>query len=152
MKDILMQYRSEFSNSCIFVVNKDNVKLYGDDSILLEYINNIESNKNTISFKFKYLEETLKLFRRKRINYIVIDSDINYQIYDYYPSSQTCSRCNNQDKKYKNLNERIYNCTKCYLKLDRDLNASINIMFEGLKMYIKNNKRNILKSNISMIK
>lgn len=75
-----------------------------------------------------------------------------YQIYDYYPSSQTCSRCNNQDKKYKNLNERIYNCTKCYLKLDRDLNASINIMFEGLKMYIKNNKRNILKSNISMIK
>ena len=84
MKDILMQYRSEFSNSCIFVVNKDNVKLYGDDSILLEYINNIESNKNTISFKFKYLEETLKLFRRKRINYIVIDSDINYQIYDYY--------------------------------------------------------------------
>lgn len=84
MKDILMQYRSEFSNSCIFVVNKDNVKLYGDDSILLEYINNIESNKNTISFKFKYLEETLKLFRRKKINYIVIDSDINYQVYDYY--------------------------------------------------------------------
>lgn len=75
-----------------------------------------------------------------------------YQIYDYYPSSQTCSRCNNQDKKYKKLNERTYNCTKCYLKLDRDLNASINIMFEGLKMYIKNNKRNILKSNISMIK
>lgn len=84
MKDILMQYRSEFSNSCIFVVNKDNVKLYDDDSILLEYINNIESNKNTISFKFKYLEETLKLFRRKKINYIVIDSDINYQVYDYY--------------------------------------------------------------------
>ncbi len=75
-----------------------------------------------------------------------------YQIYDYYPSSQTCSRCNNQDEKYKDLGERIYDCTKCYLKLDRDLNASINIMFEGLKMYIKNNKRNILKSNISMIK
>mgnify|MGYP004454648315 FL=1 len=84
MKDILMQYRSEFSNSCIFVVNKDNVKLYDDDSILLEYINNIESNKNTISFKLKYLEQTLKLFRRKKINYIVIDSDINYQVYDYY--------------------------------------------------------------------
>ena len=62
-----------------------------------------------------------------------------YQIYDYYPSSQTCSGCDNQDKKYKNLNERIYECTKCHLKLDRDLNASINIMFEGIKMYIKNN-------------
>lgn len=84
MKDVLMQYRSEFNNCCIFVVNKDNVKVYDDDSVLLEYINNIESNKNTISFKFKYLEETLKLFRRKKINYIVIDSDINYQVYDYY--------------------------------------------------------------------
>ncbi len=60
-----------------------------------------------------------------------------YQIYDYYPSSQTCSRCNNQDKKYKNLNERAYECTKCHLELDRDLNASINIMFEGIKMYIE---------------
>lgn len=62
-----------------------------------------------------------------------------YQIYDYYPSSQICSGCDNQDKKYKNLNERTYECTKCHLKLDRDLNASINIMFEGIKMYIKNN-------------
>ena len=61
-----------------------------------------------------------------------------YQIYDYYPSSQTCSTCDNQDKKYKDLNERIYKCEKCHLKIDRDLNASINIMFEGIKMYVKN--------------
>ena len=60
------------------------------------------------------------------------------KIYDYYPSSQTCSRCDNQDKKYKNLNERKYECIKCHLEIDRDLNASINIMFEGVKMYIKN--------------
>ena len=60
-----------------------------------------------------------------------------YQIFDYYPSSQTCSRCDNLEKKYKNLNEREYECTKCHLKMDRDLNASINIMFEGVKMYIK---------------
>lgn len=63
-----------------------------------------------------------------------------YQIYDYYPSSQICSNCNKQDKKYKNLNERIYKCTNCHLEMDRDLNASINIMFEGLKVYIKNYK------------
>lgn len=63
-----------------------------------------------------------------------------YQIYDYYPSSQICSSCNKQNKKYKNLNERIYKCTNCHLEMDRDLNASINIMFEGLKMHIKNYK------------
>jgi len=61
-----------------------------------------------------------------------------YQIDTYYPSSQTCSVCNNIDKKYKNLNERIYHCCNCSNKIDRDLNASINIMFEGLKLHIKN--------------
>ena len=61
-----------------------------------------------------------------------------YQINTYYPSSQICSRCDNQDNKYKNLNEREYICTKCGMELDRDFNASINIMFEGLKLYMKN--------------
>lgn len=59
-----------------------------------------------------------------------------YQINTYYPSSQICSRCDNQDKSYKDLTKREYKCTKCNQKLDRDLNASINIMFEGLKLYM----------------
>ena len=61
-----------------------------------------------------------------------------YQINTYYPSSQICSRCDNQDKRYKDLTRREYKCTKCGEELDRDLNASINIMFEGLKLYMKN--------------
>ena len=65
-----------------------------------------------------------------------------YQINTYYPSSQICSRCDNQDKKYKNLNEREYKCAKCGMELDRDFNASINIMFEGLKLYMENYERN----------
>ena len=60
-----------------------------------------------------------------------------YQIDTYYPSSQECNMCGNIDKKYKDINERTYICTKCYHKQDRDLNASINIMFEGLKLYMK---------------
>ena len=60
-----------------------------------------------------------------------------YQVSTYYPSSQICNRCNNQNRKYKDLTEREYNCPKCGEKIDRDLNASINIMFEGLKLYIK---------------
>ena len=63
------------------------------------------------------------------------------QIDTYYPSSQVCSRCDNQNHKYKDLKERTYKCSKCNLKIDRDLNASINIMFEGLKLYIKNYAR-----------
>ena len=64
-----------------------------------------------------------------------------YQINTYYPSSQICSRCDNQDKRYKDLTRRGYKCTKCNLELDRDLNASINIMFEGLKLYMENYAR-----------
>ena len=65
-----------------------------------------------------------------------------YQINTYYPSSQICSKCDNQDKKYKDLNEREYKCIKCGQMLDRDFNASINIMFEGLKLYMENYKKN----------
>ena len=61
-----------------------------------------------------------------------------YQVDSFYPSSQICSVCGNIDSKYKNLNERIYKCCKCQNELDRDLNASINIMFEGMKLYMNN--------------
>lgn len=84
MKDILMQYRSKYSNSCILVVCNSSVKVYDNDSMLLEFITNIESNKDILSFEFKYLNSILELLRKRKINYIAIDSDINYQIYDYY--------------------------------------------------------------------
>ena len=60
-----------------------------------------------------------------------------YQIDRYYPSTQECNMCGNIDKKYKKLNERIYRCSKCHNEIDRDLNASINIMYEGMKLYMK---------------
>ena len=60
-----------------------------------------------------------------------------YQANEYYASSQVCSVCDNKDKIYKNLKEREYKCSKCGLEIDRDLNASINIMNEGIKMYMK---------------
>ena len=59
-----------------------------------------------------------------------------HQIDSYYPSSQICSRCDHQDKEYKNLNKRVYECLNCHQVIDRDFNASINILFEGLKIYM----------------
>ena len=38
----------------------------------------------------------------------------------------------------KEINERIYKCCNCNNQMDRDLNASINIMFEGLKIHFNN--------------
>ena len=59
------------------------------------------------------------------------------QIDRYYPSSQECNKCGYINKEIKDLKIRNYECPKCQNELDRDLNASINIMFEGIKKYMK---------------
>ena len=58
------------------------------------------------------------------------------QINRYFPSSQECSRCGYKNKEIKDLSIRKWECNKCNNLNDRDINASINIMFEGLKKYL----------------
>ena len=63
------------------------------------------------------------------------------QINRYYPSSQICNVCNYQNKEVKDLSIRKWECPVCYTNHDRDYNASVNIMFEGLKIYMKGIKQ-----------
>lgn len=44
----------------------------------------------------------------------------------FYPSSKTCSNCGSYRKDLK-LNQRVYHCNTCQEKIDRDLNAALNI-------------------------
>ena len=55
----------------------------------------------------------------------------------YYPSSQVCNRCEYKNEEVKDLSVRKWICPRCGFEHDRDLNASENIMFEGLKIYMK---------------
>ena len=44
----------------------------------------------------------------------------------FFPSSKTCSNCGNYNKDLK-LSQRVYHCSHCQEKIDRDFNASLNI-------------------------
>ena len=56
-----------------------------------------------------------------------------YQVDTYFPSSKICSVCGEKEEKISNLGIREWDCERCRTHHDRDINASINIMFEGLK-------------------
>ena len=59
------------------------------------------------------------------------------QIDTFYPSSQICSHCENRNKEVKDLSVREWECSECGFTNDRDINASINILLEGVKKYYK---------------
>jgi len=49
----------------------------------------------------------------------------------FEPTSKKCSNCGNIKEKL-DLNERVYFCEECNLKINRDLNASLNILAAGM--------------------
>ena len=61
-----------------------------------------------------------------------------YQVDTYYPSSKLCNHCGSKTDVTNKLNIRNWECTDCGNKNDRDINASINIMFEGLRIHYQN--------------
>lgn len=70
-------------------------------------------------------------------------SGIVFKINKWFPSSKTCSGCGHLKRKLK-LGQKIYQCHYCGIRIDRDLNAAINIYREGIRT-LKNGVLNYLE-------
>lgn len=100
--------------------------------IVLEDLNVLGIMKNRHLSK-AIQEQTLYEFR-KQIEYKALFCGIEVVFADrFFPSSKTCCECGNIKKDLK-LKDRIYKC-ECGNVIDRDINASINLM-----NYLKVNK------------
>lgn len=57
---------------------------------------------------------------------------IYHKIDRYYPSSQLCYHCGYQNKLVRDITIKTWKCPNCSRTNDRDINAAMNILRQGL--------------------
>ena len=72
------------------------------------------------------MSEIHRQLRYKCDNYIEVDK--------WFPSSKTCSNCGYINAELT-LSDRTYHCPSCGYTINRDLNAALNLLNEGLRIY-----------------
>ena len=73
-------------------------------------------------------------FKETLVNKALVNGKQVVFIDRFYPSSKTCSVCGYKKRDLR-LNDREWVCPKCGTKHDRDINAAMNILFEGQRMF-----------------
>ena len=128
------KWHKKIANCRMDFLQKLSTKLIRDyDIICMEDLNSSGMIKNHKLAKSisdaSFFEFNREMEYKARWNYKLIS-----RIDRFYPSSQICSHCGNKSSQTKDLSVRTYICEECGLEIDRDYNASINILNEGLRI------------------
>lgn len=120
------------------LVQKFDVLIFEDLNIEgMKQFNKGVSKTITMDFSFSEFLTNLEWKCFKENKYFV-------KVGRFFPSSKLCSSCG-QIKLDLTLDQRIYNCD-CGLKIDRDLNAAINLKKEGINLLKNSTDVNISES------
>lgn len=121
INDKKQYYLHQVSNSLI----NENQVICMEDLNVKGMLKNHKLAESISEMNFGEFSQMLK-YKARRYNRKIVFVD------RYYPSSKTCSCCG---FKYKDLtlNEREWTCPQCNTQHDRDINAAVNILNEGLR-------------------
>jgi len=122
----------KITNSRMDLIHKTTLNLVKEfDTIYLEYLNVKGMMKN-----HRLAKSISDVSWGKFIDVLTYKAEWNdkhvIHIDRYFPSSKTCNKCGYVNNGLK-LKDREWICPDCGEKLDRDLNAAINILNEGCR-------------------
>lgn len=122
INDKKQYYLHQVSNSLI----NENQVICMEDLNVKGMLKNHKLAESISEMNFGEFSKMLK-YKARRYNRKIVFVD------RYYPSSKTCSCCG---YKYKclTLNEREWTCPQCGTTHDRDVNAAVNILNEGMRL------------------
>ncbi len=133
------QYQKIYNqkNDCTHKLTHKLSKTY--EAIVLEDLN-IEGIKQfnsglaksvTLDFSWSQFKTYLKYKSKRERNHLVL-------IDRYFPSSKLCSNCGYKNTELQ-LNDMEWLCPSCNTQRDKDVNASINLRKEGIRLLKENN-------------
>ena len=93
----------------------------------------VSNNKSVLSKEAKVACLKTRYFEfRQRLKYKCELTRTNYRLVNECYTSKICSNCGHYKEELKG--EKLYNCNKCNISIDRDINGCRNIMIKSLMM------------------
>ena len=110
MEETLKELKEVHSSNLIIIVSGNYFRIYDEDAKIIEYCTNLLSRKNVLICQYKYIDNIKELLKKNKINYVILDKDNNYSLFDYYYNES--NKYNSYLKRSKRFNifRKIFIC------------------------------------------